>query len=128
MAEVMVKNMSGDNSASTYIQDNENTFLTSDNIPAIVSRIEKLLGCINEEFLASHTPDGCSDEAQVEMWSQEISLLSQRVNDLEVHTLEDLRAKVTLSLSLITQSHVDRSVFEKESEKIIKSIDSFKRA
>lgn len=93
-----------------------------------MSRIEKLLGCINEEFLASNTPDGFSDEAQVEKWSQEISLLSQRVNDLEVHTLEDLRAKVTLSLSLITQSHVDRGVFEKESEKIIKSIDSFKRA
>lgn len=98
----------------------------STSIPHIVKRIEGLFDLINTEFMTADDKLPSGSELHVEAWSQEITQLCQRVNELEITSLDDLRAKVSLSMTLIMQSHIDKDIFEAESANIINFIDSFK--
>ena len=90
-----------------------------------VLRIEELYRKIDVEITGYAHEGASANDVQIEIWSQEIETLCQKVDNCPIENASDLRAKIALHLSLISKSFLDMRSIEMHSDKILNVLDEY---
>jgi len=91
-----------------------------------VSRIESLYHHITQEIEEACLAGRSFEEAKVENWSREIDKLYAEVASMPVSTLEELQAKISLNLMLMSWSMMDQHAVSLYSNNIMSDMSQFK--
>ena len=94
-------------------------------ITDIVLKIESLYDRIDQEITARSVNDNMVNDAKIEAWSEEIEYLCRKIEIAPIRNSLDLRAKISLHLSLISKSFLDMRSIEMHSQKIMDVLDEY---
>jgi len=110
----------------SHIESDESELKNSrENIADIVMKIETLYNKIDQEITERSAVAGASNDLQIEKWSEEIEYLCQKIEVAPIQNSLDLRAKISLHLSLISKSFLDRRSIEIHSNSIMDILEEY---
>jgi hypothetical protein len=97
-------------------------------IEALVRRVENLYDEIDTELTKSSQTQSNEGYNHIEMLSREIEELCQQIDIMPTTSVPELKAKITLNLTLMSKSSLDEAAIIYHSDKILEALEEFKQS